>query len=238
MKDIAIFTTHALDLSYAQHTWLFAERKRAEIDVYFARLKKEKPAVWNGRVLMLYAHTVKDGRFSGTYLETDFASFSFWRDQGRPIAGVYDCFGAAAILSADGAFLLGVMGAHTANAGHIYFPCGTPDLDDVVEGKVDLEASVARELKEETGYDISEFTAEPHWTTVIDGTVIQQVKLLRSRESAETLRANMLSYLQTEERPELANIRIVRGVSDFDRAMPSFVTAYLRSYFDQSNSAA
>ena len=39
-------------------------RARAEIDAYFETLQREKPAIWNGRVLLLHAHAVADGVFA------------------------------------------------------------------------------------------------------------------------------------------------------------------------------
>ena len=50
-----------------------------------------------------------------------------WRDFGFPDANIANGFSMAALLSADGAFDLGEMAPHTANAGAIYFPSGTPD---------------------------------------------------------------------------------------------------------------
>jgi len=220
-----------LELAFAPRPWPFAEERRREIDAFFAALKREVPWLWNGRVLLLHEQAI-DGRvFRGAYLETDYASFAAWRAWGRPAAGVCDCFGAAAVVAADGAVLLGVMGAHTANAGRIYFPCGTPDPVDIVDGKVDLDASLTRELKEETGLDRRDVAALPGWTTVMDGALVAQIRILRSPLTADALRARMLAHLAREPRPELADIRIVRGPDDFEPAMPSFVTAFLKRHF-------
>jgi hypothetical protein len=227
----SVFHTDRLELSFAPKPWKFAEERKAEIAAYFAELQRRKPSIWNGRVLLLHSREHVDGVFRGAYFETDFASFSAWRDWGRPPADAYDCTGAAAIVAADGAVLLGVMALHTFNAGQIYFPCGTPDPSDIAGSKVDLAFSIRRELAEETGLDAAEFTTIPGWTTIVDGPLIMQIKTLRSKQSAEALGARILARLAREEQPELSGIRIVRGRPDYDPAMPCFVRAYLDRHF-------
>lgn len=219
-----------LELVFAPQPWAFADENRAVIDAYFAALRRATPALWNGRVLMMVRHALAGGVFRGWYLETDYASFTAWRHWGHTQTE-RDCFGAAAMVSSDGAVLLGLMGEHTVNAGQLYFFCGTPDLNDIVDDKVDLDFSVARELKEESGLDIEELVPEPGWTTVIDDVRIAHIKVLRSTQSAETLRARMLAHLKSERQPELSDIRIVHGKADFDPAMPRFVTAFLEHHF-------
>lgn len=227
MSDATVFHVDRLDLAFTPKPWAFADERRAEIDAHFAALQRRKPALWNGRILLLHHQIVRDGVFSGQFLETDYASFVSWRHWGHPRAGVRDCFGVAAILSADGAFMLGVMADHTSRGGEIYFPCGTPDLSDIVGGVVDFDASVARELAEETGLRVADFTPEPGWTTVVAGPMIAHLKILRSGEDAETLRTRIMAHIAAERQSELADICIVRGRNDFDPAMLPFVTAFL-----------
>lgn len=230
-NEPTVYRVEHLDLRFTPKRWPFADERRAEIDAFFAEQVRQKPAMWNGRVLMLHSHVVEDGVFCGEYLETDYASFSAWGRWGRPEAAIHDCFGAAAILSADGAFLLGRMGPHTFNAGQIYFASGTPDLGDIIDGKVDMEFNVRRELKEETGLDIAEFAAEPGWTTVVDGGLIGHIKVLLSGENADALRAHILDSMKHEDEPELSDSVIVRSPADFDQMMPRFVRTFLARRF-------
>jgi 8-oxo-dGTP pyrophosphatase MutT (NUDIX family) len=131
--------------------------------------------------------------------------------------------------AADGAFLLGVMAPHTANAGKIYFPSGTPDPSDLVGTAVDFDRSVWREVAEETGLTQDDLAGDPGWTAVSDGALLPLIKVLRAREDAAALRARILRFLATEPQPEFADVRIVRGPQDFDPMMPDFVRAFLNS---------
>jgi 8-oxo-dGTP pyrophosphatase MutT (NUDIX family) len=230
-QDPMLVRVDRLELAFKPKPWPFADARRAEIDADFAKRRRENPALFNGRVLLLYHQMVQDGLFRGDFLETDYASFSAWKSWGSPPAGVHDCFAAAAVVANDGGLLLGVMNGHTANAGHVYFPCGTPDPDDIVGDTVDFDVSVRRELKEETGLDAATLTPEPGWTAVVDGALIALVKVFRAQEPAEALRSRALAHIARERQPELCDIRIMHAQTDFGPAMPRFVTAFVAQYF-------
>jgi 8-oxo-dGTP pyrophosphatase MutT (NUDIX family) len=216
-----------LELAVAPRAWPFAEENRDGIAHHFERLQQSKPTVWNGRILLLHHHAIADDVFRGDYLETDYASFIAWRDWGFPDATIRNCFSLGALRASDGGFLLGVMSAHTLNAGKIYFPAGTPDPSDIVGETVDLAASIRREITEETGLGPDAYDAEEGWTCVRTRTHIAQIKLLHTPETAAVLRERILGHLAREAQPELADIRIVRGPADLDPMMPPFMTAFL-----------
>lgn len=222
-----VIAVDRLSMRLGQGSWRWADDCRADIAVYFQALKRSRPSVWNGRVLMLRNKTIVDGAFSGEFFETDFASFDAWRRWKRPDPSVGDCFAAIALFAADGGCLLGEMAAHTANAGLIYFPAGTPDPGDVVDGVLDLEASAWRELAEETGIAQHALTAEPGWTVINERSRTALIKAARADEPAGRLRARILDNIAAQAQPELADIRIVRDPDDLNDRMPPFVAAYL-----------
>jgi hypothetical protein len=222
-----------LELAVAQRPWPFAEENRGEIARHFERLQQSNPAIWNGRILLLHDHAIADDVFRGDYLETDYASFIAWRDWGCPDATIKNCFSLGALRGSDGGFLLGVMSAHTLNAGKIYFPAGTPDPSDIVGETVDLAASIRREITEETGLGPDDYDAEESWTCILTRTHIAQIKLLHAPETAAVLRERILGHLAREAQPELADIRIARGPADLDSMMPPFVTAFLNDAWSQ-----
>jgi 8-oxo-dGTP pyrophosphatase MutT (NUDIX family) len=218
-----------LDLSFQPRPWSFAAERRAEIDAHFAVKQAEKPQIWNGRVLLARNPHFSGERFSAGYFETDFASFLAWRDWGFPDGSVFNGFGMGALRCADGAFVMGEMGPHTSNAGRIYFPSGTPDLDDIRDGAVDIPGSVAREVLEETGLTPADYRAASHWDCVVSGAAIAMIRVLDVDVSGEQLRERIEANLARQVQPELAAVHLVRKAGDLTAAMPRFVTAFIEA---------
>ena len=213
-------------------SWPFAVERRDEIEACFAALRRRRSGVWNGRILLLKDCAIEGRALRGVCFEADYASLCAWREWNFPDARVANFFGAAALRAADGGFLVGEMAPSTANAGMLYFPCGTPEPADVgPAGRVDLAGNVGRELREETGIGIGELQAEPGWTMVRDGNYLALLKRVDAPQSAEDLRARIMAHIAGESRPEFAGIRIVRSPADFDPAMPRFVTAFLEEFW-------
>jgi 8-oxo-dGTP pyrophosphatase MutT (NUDIX family) len=209
--------------------WRFADEQAAAIEANWRRRTAATPDIWNGRVLLLRDGALApDGVFRGRCFATDFKAFLGWRDMGFPDTGVRNCFAMAALESADGAFILGEMAPHTAPAGQVYFPSGTPDMKDVVAGRLDLEASARRELVEETGLDPAGLAFEDGFTLVTNPIRLCCMKRVRAPEPAEALVERIHAFLARDPKPELARMHVVRSLADVTPAMPSFVVSYLR----------
>jgi 8-oxo-dGTP pyrophosphatase MutT (NUDIX family) len=231
MTDVVIRRVTTLDLKVEPWDWPFASQRRDDIAAHFAERQREKPGLWNGRVLLGRNPRFTHGLFEASYFETDFASLLAWRDWGFADRTAFNGFGMGALRAADGAFVLGEMGAHTANAGRLYFPAGTPDLADVRSGALDLAANVAREVEEETGLSPSDYQAAAHWDCVVTGATIAMMRVLDAPEAGDELQRRIEANLVAQDEPELSRIQLVRNRGDLSAAMPRFVTAFLETQF-------
>jgi 8-oxo-dGTP pyrophosphatase MutT (NUDIX family) len=229
MAPAVIHRVATLDLAVQPWSWPFAQARRAEIDAHFALMQREKPKLWNGQVLLGRNPVFNGERLSASYFQTDFASFLAWRDWGFPDNDVFNGFGMGALLSRDGAFVLGEMGEHTANAGRVYFPSGTPDLDDIRGNALDIEGSVAREVEEETGLTPAYYRPGAHWDCVITGVAVAMMRILNVDMPGEALRARIEANLARQRQPELSAIHLVRGTGDLTPSMPRFVAAFVEA---------
>lgn len=216
-----------LDLVFGEWQWPFAREHRTRIDAHFADARRAKPEMFNGQILMAREPVFAGDTFSARYFQTDFASFLAWRDWGFPDTSVFNGFGMGALRTSDGAFVLGEMGRHTANAGKIYFPAGTPDLNDLRGTMVDIPGSVTRETEEEVGIAPTDYRAADQWDIVVSGSLTAMIRILDLAAPADAIKARIEADLVTQDDQELSAIHLVRSAHDFTETMPAYIRAFL-----------
>lgn len=221
----------AVTARFVTYDWAFPRENAAAIAAHWQTRIARAPGMFDGTVLLCCDHAVADGAARLDLFATRYATFTYYRDTRHADARIANAFAAIVPWTSDGAVLLGEMGTRTANAGQLYFPCGTPDPDDIQGARVDLAGSAARELAEETGLVLPE-AAETAWVLLEGEGQLAFLRPVRFPETAAVLEARIADHLRSEAEPELAGMAAVRSAAEIDPArMPGFVRAYLAEAF-------
>ncbi len=195
--------------------WPFALGHREAVDAHWREAVEANPSFFNGCIFLMKDIDIADGVFTASFVKTEFKSFLYWKACGFPEAGVWDGFGSALLRSAEGHVVLGRQTLGHVNSGLTYLPGGFIDQRDVrADHSIDIGASIAREVKEETGLATGDMELRPGFYLTRLGRQISVAAEYRSSLAAEDLRVKLLEHIAGEDEPELADVVIVRRPPD------------------------
>ncbi|MBA3446810.1 MAG: hypothetical protein H0T56_04245 [Pseudaminobacter sp.] len=188
------------------------------IDRNWSVEKARNPALFDGTVVLLSDLSRSKNRLEGRCHAIRFATFMHWRANRADGEHV---FAHAMLVCRDNALLAIRMGAHTVNAGRVYFAAGSFEPVDFVDGVADVDSNMVREVAEETGLDISAARRglRHHVFSSNGGTVIFRRFFID--EDADELARRIRDFVDAETDPEIDGPVIIRHAADLpDGLMP------------------
>lgn len=168
------------------------------------------PALFDGKMVFQRRLHFQDGAIRGTGHIIPYSTFLWWRSQPAPTNG-FHLFGFPVIVSSDGAIIAVRMSEHTANPGQVYCAAGSLDEGDVVEGHCDLLGNMLREVREETGLELSADDADGRLFASHQRRRVTVYQFFHRREPARELVTRIEEHMRGEERPEIAGAVAIRS---------------------------
>jgi NUDIX domain len=212
--------------------WSYAREQAAAIDAHWQRRQAESRELFNGRIFVLTDESHDGDTYAATFTPVEFKAFLHWRETGYPETGVRDGFGSALLVSAEGHVLLGRQAAGHLNSGLAYPPGGFIDPRDVRgDGTIDIDASIDREIAEETGLPLAALRADPGYLVTRCGPHRSIARVYRSAETAAALQARVAATIAADPSPELDALVVVRNRHDMGVPMPDYARCLLTAVF-------
>ena len=222
----------SLDLAVDDARWSYAENHREAIDAHWKIATAFNSNFFNGTIHVVTHLATEGANAKARFMATEFKNFLYWRDEGFPAeANVRDGFGSALIRSKEGHVILGRQRPGNINEGLAYLPGGFIDTRDVdAKGRIDIFASVARELREETGLSEADLVQGEGILLVEAGAhvslAVPYVSSLGSAELAERIAA----FIAADPDPELAQAVVIEGPGGIEGLpMPHYARVLLNS---------
>jgi 8-oxo-dGTP pyrophosphatase MutT (NUDIX family) len=228
-RDVVVPVHSAeIDLDAAPHP--FETENGAAIGQNWAREKTANPALFNGEVMLLSRLRYRGTRLDGVCHMVRYATFLLWR-RWQPAGSAEHAYTHAMPVTSDNALILVRMAPHTANANRVYFAAGSFEPQDFRGGMADIDFNMMREVREETGLDLSGCERDPiyHLRSSEGASVIFRRYYLG--QPAEAVADRIRAFVAAEEEPEIEGPVIVRGPSDLPADMAQHIPAMIEWHF-------
>lgn len=239
IPDPFVYRASTCTLTAASWRWSFPETAAEAIAAHWHQRQSENPHFFNGRIFMMRGPRLGE-TFSAELFQTNFADFLYWRENGFPDAGVFDGFGSALLRSADGSVILGRQGFGHINSGLTYLPGGFIDPRDCdPHGRIDIAASIAREIAEETGIPAATLSQRPGYLITRCGASISIAVEYVSQLPTGQLLDHISAHLQSGSEPELEAALAVSSLADLSGlAMPPYARPLLEHVLGSAANSA
>lgn len=217
-----------VDIALSKMPLSYALSHKDKIDANWCEEIQQNPMLFNGPFYFASKVFIEQNCLKGLFHRTEYKTLLYWRKdkrQNKP----WHIFSSAVIVSADNGFVVGEMAAHTANAGAIYFPAGSIDDDDIINGKVDFIGNMRREVREETGLDLDCFKEDNRFYMTSYNRTISLFRLYRSSLQGKDIQQQIQAVLATQEKRELQDVSLIYNADDLSRSsryIQDFVTWY------------
>ncbi|WP_157015767.1 NUDIX hydrolase [Mesorhizobium xinjiangense] len=209
----------------------FETANRAAIEANWRREKAANPALFDGKVVLLAQLSYRAGRIEGRCHLVRYATFLHWRSV-KPVASAEHTYAHAMLAAADGALVAVRMGAHTANAGRVYFAAGSFEEADFSGAVADADFNMAREVREETGLDITRGERENRLHAYSDETGTVLFRRYHLAEDAESIAGRIRAFVASESDPEIEGPVIIRTPNDLPDGLMAHMRPLVAWHFD------
>ncbi|WP_137933280.1 hypothetical protein [Mesorhizobium comanense] len=171
------------------------------------------PALFDGTVVLLSQLAWRDRHLVGRCHAVNYSTFMLWRKR-RENSGAEHAYAHAMLVAGDNALVAIRMGRHTVGAGSVYFAAGSFEPIDFRDGLVDVDSNMIREVREETGLDLSDARRGRRWhaLSIPSGTVI--FRRYHVDEPADDIASRIRAFVAAETDPEIEGPVIIRDASD------------------------
>ncbi|MER9939861.1 hypothetical protein [Mesorhizobium sp. M0088] len=192
------------------------------------------PALFDGMVVLLSQLAYRDSRLIGRCHAVNYSTFMLWRKR-RENSGAEHAYAHAMLVAGDNALVAIRMGPRTVNAGRVYFAAGSFEPVDFRDGLVDVDFNMMREVREETGLDLSgvERGKRYHAMSTSSGTVI--FRRYHAAAPADEIARRISAFVATETEPEIEGPVIIRHAADLPDGLSPHMKPLIEWHFANGN---